>query len=229
MANKAQGLLITLEGIDGSGKSSLGVALRDVLVSHGYKVLLTKEPGGTSLGVYLRSLVQGHSFDICPEAEFLLFAADRANHFQYLIEPALLQADTIVISDRMADSSLAYQGFGRGLDKELIRQVNRWVMKGRVPDLTLYLRIDYQTALKRLQKRSEQLTAFEEEKASFFQRVITGFETLCQEQLTMVALDATQPIEHVQKQAVERVLSYIKNRESDALAQAKTESEVELP
>jgi dTMP kinase len=222
MANKkSQSVLITLEGIDGSGKSSLAIALHKALVYHGHNVLLTKEPGGTNLGAHVRSLLHERSFDVCPEAEFLLFAADRANHFKYLIEPALVQAGTIVISDRMADSSLAYQGFGRGLDKELICRVNQWVMKGRVPDLTFYLRIDYETALKRLRKRSQPLTAIEEEKASFFRRVITGFETLCSERSTMIAIDATESLEYVQKQVLDKVLSYMSN-------QAKRESEFEL-
>src|SRR3990172_1551765 len=123
-----RGLLITLEGIDGSGKSTLANAIVTALTTLGKHVVLTKEPGGTALRTELRAILQTQKNPVCDKAEFLLFAADRSQHFKELIVPALEQGQ-IVISDRMADSSLAYQGFGRGLDKEMISSINRWAMQ----------------------------------------------------------------------------------------------------
>ena len=125
-------------------------ALQKALSVH-YDVLLTKEPGATALGQHLRSLLQQRTSPICPQAEFLLFAADRAQHVTEVVLPAL-HSGKIVISDRMADSSRAYQEFGRGLESSWIKSINQWTMQGLEPDLTLYLKIDYATAFTRLKE-----------------------------------------------------------------------------
>lgn len=208
------GFLIAIEGIDGSGKSSVALTLKDALLHKGFNVTLTKEPGGTPLGVQIRSLLQHRSVEICSEAEFLLFAADRAQHIQQLIVPQLASG-AIVISDRMADSSLAYQGFGRGLDKSFISQVNSWAMKGRMPDLVIYIRIDYQAAFERL-KRRHKLTAFEQEQAEFFKRVIDGFETIFKDRNNMIILDGTVPLYEVKEQAIMQVMAKISAKLSGA-------------
>jgi dTMP kinase len=208
---KKQGFLLTIEGIDGSGKSSVAQALFEKLSQSTFSCLLTKEPGATPLGSFIRSLVQERPFRICSEAEFLLFAADRAQHMCEVVEPALLQGK-LVISDRMADSSLAYQGFGRGLNKEIIVLVNKWAMHERVPDLTLYIQVDYTLALERLAKRNEKITAFESEKAAFFERVIEGFETTFKERSNVVFINGNQPIEVVIEQATKSVLAALGNR-----------------
>src|SRR3990172_425114 len=158
-----RGLLITLEGIDGSGKSTLVKAIVTALTALGKPVVLTKEPGGTALGKELRAILQTQKNPVCNKAEFLLFAADRAQHFKQLIVPALEQGQ-IVISDRMADSSLAYQGYGRGIDRNMITTINSWAMQGIVPDLTIFLRLTPAKALERAQGRREAPTAFEQEK-----------------------------------------------------------------
>src|SRR3972149_5899470 len=124
-------MLITLEGIDGSGKSTLAKKMADTL----HNVVLTKEPGGSALGKKLREILQMQPVPITPIAEFLLFAADRAQHFDEVVIPALEQ-NKIVISDRMADSSLVYQGYGRGINMENIKLVNKWVMQDITPDIT---------------------------------------------------------------------------------------------
>ena len=113
-----KGTLITFEGIDGSGKSSAARALYDHLKDE-LPVVLTREPGGTELGRVLRTLLQNRTFDLDAKAEYLLFAADRAQHMKEIVLPALAQ-NKIVISDRMADSSYAYQGSGRGVDPDMI-------------------------------------------------------------------------------------------------------------
>lgn len=171
------GKLITFEGIDGSGKSTLSKAVYEKLLNQGFSVLLTKEPGATEFGKTLRKMLQESEVKIDPKAEFLLFAADRAQHIEQVVLPAL-KAGKIVISDRMADSSLAYQGYGRNLDKEIINKVNSWAMQGLKPDLTIYIKIDYETAIGRIKKRDEKLTNFEKEKTEFFQRVIQGFDEI---------------------------------------------------
>lgn len=210
------GLLISLEGIDGSGKSSVAAALHQALYKKGLYTVLTKEPGATALGAYLRTLLHTRSCAIQPQAEYLLFAADRAQHMHECVEPALT-AGAIVISDRMADSSLAYQGFGRGLDRHMIRAINAWAMHQREPDITLYLKIDYPTACQRLRQRNEMLTAFEQEHAHFFERVIAGFEEIFSERTNVMVIDSTQPLDTVIDQAINQVCAYIYNRYTFAL------------
>src|SRR5438067_1616217 len=112
---KTQGMLITIEGIDGSGKSTLAKNLYQHLIANDVDALLTREPGATPLGKALRTILQEKNVAVCDQAEYLLFAADRAQHFKDTIIPALAKG-TVVISDRMADSSLVYQGYGRGLN-----------------------------------------------------------------------------------------------------------------
>ena len=213
---KKTGFLITIEGIDGSGKSSAALALADALDVH-YPVVLTKEPGGTELGKHLRELLQKRAYGVCPQAEFLLFAADRAQHMTELVLPALNEGK-IVISDRMADSSRAYQGFGRGLDDNWITRINQWAMADRTPDLTVYLKIDYKTAASRLKKRNEDATVFEQEKEAFFGRVIDGFEHIFKERSAVLVIDALDREEIVHARMIEAVKEYIAIRFDQNLA-----------
>jgi dTMP kinase len=151
------GLLVVFEGIDGSGKTTLAHAIAEELKKTFPKVILTREPGATALGKTLRGLIlDGQLSD---RAEFLLFAADRAQHCAERIRPALLE-NAIVISDRMADSSLIYQGISHGFRIEELRSINDWAMNGVKPDITFYLRIDPTVAHTRLVARGP-LTKFE--------------------------------------------------------------------
>jgi len=183
-------MLICIEGIDGSGKSTLAQRLKLFLQQNGNTVLLTKEPGGSALGKQLRSILQTQPMPISPISEFLLFAADRAQHVQEVIKPAIAQS-TIVITDRMGDSSLVYQGYGRGIDKQMITKVNEWALQGITPDLTLYVKIDGTTAAQRVHKRGE-LSAFEKEQADFVDRLISGFNELYHDRVDVITLDGTQ-------------------------------------
>lgn len=196
MNQQTHGILITLEGLDGSGKSTVAAALAHALNQKGLPVILTKEPGATELGALVRMIVQEKQVALCPESEFLLFAADRAQHFAQIIVPSLKQGK-VVISDRMADSSLAYQGFGRGLDLHVIKMVNQWTMKGIQPDLTLYLRLPPEVALQRVAKRKQQLTSFEQEKLQFFDRVYQGFEQLFAQKENGIIIDAQLALDQV--------------------------------
>lgn len=151
-------------------------------------LVFTKEPGGTPLGQALRTILQTQKNMVCDLAEYLLFAADRAQHFVQTIMPTLEQGGW-VLADRLADSSLAYQGYGRGLSTEQISATNAWAMQGREPDLTIYVRIDVETAFARIAKRNETLTSFEQEKRAFWQRVIAGYEAIFAQRTNVLVLD----------------------------------------
>lgn len=196
-------MLIVIEGIDGSGKSTLAKKLANALELENKKVLLTREPGGSQLGKSLRKILQTQPIPICPVSEFLLFAADRAQHFNDVVMPALAQNNT-VISDRMGDSSLVYQGFARGIDKEKIKMVNEWAMQKIQPMLTIYLKISREQAARRLQDRT-QLTAFEKEKETFVDKLIHGFDTLYHNRTDVLILDATQSPETIAHNALKAI------------------------
>lgn len=203
-----KGTLITFEGIDGSGKSSAARALYDALVPE-YPVIFTREPGATELGRVLRTLLQNRTFEVDPKAEYLLFAADRAQHMKEIVLPAL-QENKIVISDRMADSSYAYQGYGRGVDPEMIHTINRWAMKEREPDLTLYLMIDYKEARKRLSERKEKQTVFEQEQELFFKRVTEGFEAAFNKRKDkVIRIDGCRSQEKVHQDIITKVTKFL--------------------
>ncbi len=206
------GKLITIEGIDGAGKSSLVESLKSYLEDCGYEVLTTREPGGSQLGKAIRSLIQERTCPISDRAEFLLFAADRAQHIQEVIIPALTRG-AIVISDRLADSSLAYQGYGRGLDQAFINHVNQWALSGITPDLTIYLKIDYATARQRMRIRAEKATAIEQEKEVFFNRVIAGFNAIFSERSAAFIVDARVSQDEITHKVIEHMNHFLFHRE----------------
>ncbi|HEY0048226.1 MAG TPA: dTMP kinase, partial [Pyrinomonadaceae bacterium] len=132
-----RGKFITFEGIDGSGKSTQARLLAGELRLRGYDVLATMEPGGTPLGRRLREAFLETEEEVAPLAELLLFAADRAQHVEFLVKPAL-QDGKIVVSDRFADATAAYQGAGRGFPEKTINQIVNLATRGLQPDLTLF-------------------------------------------------------------------------------------------
>ena len=201
---QVSGKLIAIEGVDGCGKSTLAANLSQKLTDVGRSVVLTREPGDSSIGPEIRQIVNHHKEAICAKAEFLLYAADRAQHINQLVLPAL-QDEKIVISDRMADSSLVYQGYGRGLSLDMIETVNKWAMNDLRPDLTIYLRIDVRVALERIQKTRNQITRFEAETMAFWQRVVDGFEEIYANRDDVLILDATQTQEVLVNLAFGRV------------------------
>lgn len=204
-----KGFLISIEGIDGSGKSTLARNLAHKLQEHGHDVLLTKEPGGSPLGQKLRDILHEQKDIVCDTAEYLLFAADRAQHFHSIIKPAIAQGK-IVISDRLHDSSLAYQGYGRSLDLNMITSVNTWVMNGIAPDLTLHVKIDVATAVERIRQSRHLLTSFEQEKQDFWQRVSDGFDTIFASRQNVVQLNGTLDAEKLTDQAARVVFDNLK-------------------
>lgn len=208
MIQLKKGILIAIEGIDGSGKSSLAQALLQQLQNE-LSVLITKEPGSTALGKHLRTLVQEKKVAINPKAEFLLFAADRAQHFQEIIIPALAEKK-LIISDRMADSSLVYQGYGRGLDKTIISLINNWVMEGITPDLTFYIKVDVQIGKQRILQRNAALSSFEKETDAFLEKLIEGFSSLYMNRSDVIIIDGNQEQEKVTKAAYSKLKNWLK-------------------
>jgi dTMP kinase len=190
------GKLVAFEGIDGAGKSTLAARVASLLQEDSCQVLLTREPGGTQGGSTIRNCLSEGVGRSVPEAEYLLFAADRALHIAQVVLPAL-QRGTIVLSDRMIDSSYAYQVCGRGIDATMVQAVNTWTMKKIVPDLTIYLAIDYATAQQRLTKnaRADELMHYDQERSDFFRRVIRGYDTLYANRRDVIKLDATHKVE----------------------------------
>jgi len=200
------GLLIAIEGIDGAGKSTLIQHVATQLKNTFSSVVITKEPGGSHLGKKLRALLQHRDTPICPTAEYLLFAADRAQHFNELIIPEL-KKNSIIISDRMADSSVVYQGYGRGLDISIIQTINNWAMCWRQPDIIIYLKLSGVQARERIKNRNKTLTAFEQEDSNFTQKLITGFDTLYAHDNKVLTLDATGHPEELAQAAYNFILS----------------------
>jgi dTMP kinase len=198
-------LLIAIEGIDGAGKSTLAQSLYDHYTKQNIQVVITKEPGGSSLGKLLRPLLQEKTLPRCPKAEFLLFAADRAQHFHDVIIPAL-QKGALVISDRMADSSLVYQGFGHGLSLETIQEINQWAMAGLQPDSILYLSLSLETALQRLKKRKGETSIFEQD-VQFLKKIIEGFDTLYKNRKNVITIDAEKSPEEIATIAQQKLAS----------------------
>ncbi len=205
-------MFITFEGIEGSGKSSVIVHLAEVLMNKGFGVTTTREPGGSRLGRTLRQiLLDISSTDLTSEAELFLYLADRAQHIHHVIRPAL-EDDLVVLCDRFADSTVVYQGYGRGLDPKKLHELNDLAVQGLWPDLTLLFDLDPEVGLKRAFTRNvaEQKTAtegrFEAESLEFHGRVREGYLTwaaINKERYRIV--DAMQPLPDVCKDA-ERIL-----------------------
>jgi dTMP kinase len=167
-------VFLALEGGEGAGKSTQCLRLRDWLVARGHAVLLTREPGGTTVGAALRSIVLDPATgDLSPRTEALIYAADKAEHVDTVVLPALAEG-TVVITDRYVDSTLAYQGAGRELTAAELEPVARWATRDLRPDLTVLLDVDPRTGTSRLAARDR----LEAEPVHFHDRVREGFLAL---------------------------------------------------
>jgi dTMP kinase len=191
------GLFITLEGGDGSGKSTQAELLATWLVDSGHTVLRTREPGGTELGVELRELVLHRRGHIAPRAEALIYAADRAHHIATKVRPAIERGD-VVIQDRYLDSSVAYQGAGRVLDADEIRNLSLWATEGFMPDLTILLDLDETVGRERLDGARTKYDRLESEQRDFHARVRAGYlELASREPDRFLVLPATDTVESI--------------------------------
>jgi len=200
---------ITFEGPEGSGKTTVLNQINKLL-SENYNVISTREPGGVSTGEEIRNiLLDGENIDIRTEA--LLFAASRREHLVEKVIPAL-KNNKVVLCDRYIDSSLAYQGYARGIGIEEVKKINEFAINGLYPDLTIYLDIDAEVGRERILKNQRSQNRLDKETLTFHQKVIEGYKTLIKtnpERFKVV--DATQNIESVVSDTYEIILSYLKN------------------
>jgi dTMP kinase len=217
------GLFVTFEGVEGAGKTTQLKLTEAWLRSLSYQVKTTREPGGTELGTGIRALLlQGG--EVSDRAELLLLMADRAHHVQTAIKPGLAQG-FIILCDRYYDSTISYQGYGRGMDLEQIAQINRIATNGLQPNLTLWFDLDVKVGLSRAKQVSGQPDRMERLDLEFHQRVAEGFRELAeQERDRIVRIDASQNPEQIQLQiqshihtAIKSFLNPVDHHESTAL------------
>ena len=194
---------ITFEGIDKSGKTTQAGLLTERLEASGHEVILTLEPGGTALGQSLRQMVLGDKYEVSDRTDLLLFAAARAQHVEEVIKPGLLYGK-VVISDRFMDSTVAYQGYGRGIDPVLLNQIKEIVTRGLEPALTFWVDIDLRTSRDR--KLLENPDRLETGGEAFYENVRTGYQKLYEsEPNRIVRLDGTLPIDSLSHEVYEMV------------------------
>ena len=187
------GVWITLEGGDGSGKTTQAELLTAWMGEQGRTVVRTREPGGSEVGMLIRDIVLHHRGDIAPRAEALLYAADRAHHVETVVRPALARGE-VVIQDRYLDSSVAYQGAGRVLDGTEVRDLSLWATEGALPDLTVLLDLDPAEARRRLDAADKPFDRLEAEKEDFHARVRAAFLALAEaEPERFLVVDAALP------------------------------------
>jgi dTMP kinase len=189
--------LITIEGIDGAGKTTLAAALREALLARGIHAVTLREPGGVALAERIRTLVKDPALQIGERAEALLYAASRAQLVAERVGPEL-EAGRWVLLDRYVDSSLAYQGAGRGLGAEAVRAINRFATEGLEADRTLLLAIDPAAGRARRGDRGEDADRLERETDPFFAAVAAGYAALAAAEPERIrTLDATVPAEEL--------------------------------
>ncbi|HEX4057652.1 MAG TPA: dTMP kinase [Galbitalea sp.] len=203
-----RGLFVTLEGGDGSGKSTQSALLAEWLESRGRTVVVTREPGGTELGEEIREMVLHRRGHIAPRAEALLYAADRAHHIATKVRPALERGD-IVLQDRYLDSSVAYQGVGRVLDPDEVRKLSLWATEDLLPDLTILLDLDEAVGRDRLKVRTR-YDRLEDEEQEFHARVRAAYlELAAAEPHRFLVLNAAEPVEKLADAIRERVAALL--------------------
>lgn len=204
-----RGVWITLEGGDGSGKTTQSNLLAQWLEDTGRTVVRTREPGGSEVGQLIRDIVLHHRGDIAPRAEALLYAADRAHHVATVVRPALRRGE-IVLQDRYLDSSVAYQGAGRVLDATEIRDLSLWAAEDALPDLTILLDLDPAEARTRLDSADKPFDRLEAEQAEFHGRVRDAFLDLAADEPDrFLVLDAAAAPEVIAERIRTRVAALL--------------------
>jgi dTMP kinase len=192
-----RGRLITIEGLDGAGKTTLAAGLQDALTKRGVDVRLLREPGGVEVAERIRELVKDPALRVGARSEALLYAAARAQLVEEALEP-LLHRGTWVLLDRFVDSSLAYQGAGRALGIDAIREINEFATGGLSPDRTLLLALDPAVGRARSEARTDPLDRLEREGRSFHARIAAAYDELAATDPHRIrTLDATEPPERV--------------------------------
>jgi len=209
------GTFITFEGIDGSGKSTQLRLVANFLEEQGCTPLLTREPGGTAIGLRLRAALLDANEEVDPLTELLVFAADRAQHVRGVLRPALEKGD-VVISDRYADATVAYQGAGRGFDPSLITQIVTLATDGLVPDLTLLFDVSVNESTNRTTRRSNArntLDRMDIEHSDFHQLVRKAYLQIAEAEPNRVkVIDTSGPVERTQEHVREILIPYLQAR-----------------
>jgi dTMP kinase len=217
MPEKMLGKFIVFEGVEGAGKTTQIELARSFLLNsipklsssqgEGLGVTVTREPGGTELGLGLRRLLLEYTSDedICDRAELLLYSADRAQHIERFLKPELAKG-SLILCDRFTDSTIAYQGYGRGLNLELINQLNNIATAGLQSDLTFWLDIDVEIGLQRAQQRGKR-DRMEKANIEFHRRVQQGFQELAQiDRDRIIRIDASR-VEKEVAQEIQAILT----------------------
>jgi dTMP kinase len=205
-------MFISICGVEGAGKTTQLRHIADFLKSTGLKFVMTREPGGTEIGMKIRRiLLDPKNRDLTPKAELFLYAADRIQHIEQLILPALNEGK-IVVTDRFVDSTTVYQGYARGLDLKLVEKINELVLDGLKPDLTILLDLPPIVGLARVRdqlqfgERDESESRFEQEELLFHKKIREGFITLAQKEMRRFhIIDADRDPDDVKKDVL-RVL-----------------------
>lgn len=196
------GLFITFEGADGCGKTTQIKLLDEYLRQQGFNTLLTREPGSRGLGEKLREILLNYDGEVSSNCESFLFLADRAQHIDCIIKPAIKEGK-IVLCDRHTDSTVAYQGYGRGLDIGQINYLNNIATNGIKPDLTIVFDIDIETSMQRVGTKKDRMESAGKE---FFNRVRNGYLEIAKNEPQRVkVINSSDTIENIHKQVLELV------------------------
>lgn len=199
-----RGLFITFEGVDGCGKTTQINLLKEYFEKQGRTVILTREPGAKGLGIKLREILLNYDGEVSPNCESFLFLADRAQHIDTIIKPAVERGE-IVLCDRHTDSTVAYQGYGRGLDLDRINMLNDIATSGMKPDLTFIFDIDTDTSMSRVGKEKDRM---ESAGIEFFKRVREGYLAIAKNEPKRVKLiDGSKTIDDIHNQVIDIIKS----------------------
>jgi len=205
-------MFVTLEGVEGSGKTTVAKGLVDILKEHGYEVIYTREPGGNQIAESIRKIVlDPKNTDMDVRTEALLYAAARRQHLVNVIEPAL-KAKKIVICDRFVDSSIAYQGYGRKIGPELIESINDFAIVGKRPDLTFLIDVKPEVGLARINRdQSREINRLDLEEMAFHQLVYDGYQQLAKKNpIRIKVINGERSVAHI----VADIYQVIKSRAS---------------
>ena len=204
-----KGYFITFEGIDGSGKTTQLELAKDFLEEKGYDVIVTREPGALELGQKIRDILLNHKGEVSDRCEMFLFLADRAQHVETLIKPAV-ESGKIILCDRYTDSTIAYQGYARGQDVELLTKLNNIAIRGLLPDLTLLYDTSVETAQTRVGKEKDRM---ESSGINFHKKVRQGYLTIQDENPERIKrINADKSIEDVFAQTKEIIIKLLQEK-----------------
>ena len=208
------GIIISFEGPDGAGKTTVLEQVLPVLQEKGYDIITTREPGGVEIAERIRDVILDvNHVAMDNKTELLLYMAARRQHYVEKVLPAL-EAGKVVLIDRFIDSSIAYQGAGRGLDKDIIRRLNDFATDGRKPDLTLYFDVESEIGLARIAKNAErEVNRLDLEKLDMHKRVREGYLALTEQEKRIVTIDASRELAEVVSETLHPILEQLAKNE----------------